>query len=316
MIEVQVLLSSYNGEKYIREQLDSILIQKNVKVELLIRDDGSTDKTIEILQEYERKWDNVQVIYGKNIGVIESFFTLIEQVSRDKEYIAFSDQDDKWLPEKLIKAVQKIRKQQTKKTVSTKQLVNDNKLQPIVYCSAKQLVNATLQPLPMGISYKTVKTEFGNALVENMCTGCTCVINRELLQLLKERKPTFTIMHDFWIYLIGTCFGIVIYDKNSYILYRQHDNNVLGTASSLLENYKRRIKNFRKNRGKLTKQAEELVKIYSELMPEENKSLIEQFIKSKKKISLRRKIVVEGKIFRQRMSDDWIMKLFLLLGWL
>lgn len=297
MIKVQVVMSSYNGEKYIKEQLDSILIQKNIKVELLIRDDGSTDRTIEILQEYERKWDSIQVIYGKHIGVIESFFTLIEQVSMEQEYIAFSDQDDIWLPEKLIRAIQKIKLGQ-----------------PIVYCSAKQLVNAKLQPLPSGISYKTVKTEFGNALVENMCTGCTCVINKEMMQLLKGKKPQFTIMHDFWIYLVGTCFGTVIYDKKSYILYRQHESNTLGVASSLLENYKRRIKNFRKNRGKLTKQAEELLRIYEELMTEKNKNLLGQFIQSKQKISLRKKLLVEGSIFRQRMSDDWIMKLFLLLG--
>ena len=69
MIEVQVLLSSYNGERYIREQIDSILRQKDVSVKILIRDDGSTDRTVEILREYEEKWNNIQVIYGKNIGV-------------------------------------------------------------------------------------------------------------------------------------------------------------------------------------------------------------------------------------------------------
>lgn len=297
MTTVQVLMSSYNGEKYIKEQLDSILVQKNIAVELLIRDDGSTDKTIEILREYERKWNNIQVIYGENIGVIESFFTLIEQVSIEQKYVAFSDQDDIWLPEKLIKAVQKIKLGY-----------------PVVYCSEKQLVNARLQPLLSGISYKTVRTEFGNALVENMCTGCTCVINKEMVQLLKGRKPKFTIMHDFWIYLVGTCFGTVIYDRESYILYRQHENNILGAESCLLGSYKRRIKNFRTNRGKLTKQAEELLRIYDEIIPEKNKNLLEQFIQSKQKISLRKKLLIEGDIFRQRVSDNWIMKLFLLLG--
>ena len=299
MIEVQVLLSSYNGEQYIKEQLDSILKQNDVKVELLIRDDGSTDRTIEILREYEKKWNNIQVIYGKNVGVIESFFTLIENASMEKEYIAFSDQDDIWLPEKLIRAVRQMKVGQ-----------------PMVYCSAKQLVDATLHPLPSGISYKTVKTTLENALVENMCTGCTCVINREILQLLQGRKPQFTIMHDFWIYLVGTCFGTVIYDKESYILYRQHGNNTLGSASSLLGHYKRRVKNFRKNRGKLTKQAKEFLKIYAEMMTEQNKNLVEDFVGSKRNISLRKKLLKERSVFRQRVSDNWIMKIFLLLGWL
>ena len=299
MIEVQVLLSSYNGEQYIKEQLDSILKQDNVKVELLIRDDGSTDRTVEILREYEKKWNNIQVIYGENIGVIESFFTLIENASMEKEYIAFSDQDDRWLPEKLIRAVRKMKVEQ-----------------PMVYCSAKQLVDAQLNPLPSGISYKTVRTTLGNALVENMCTGCTCVINREMLQLLQGRKPKFTIMHDFWIYLVGTCFGTVIYDKESYILYRQHGNNTLGSASSLLGHYKRRVKNFRKNRGKLTKQAKEFLRIYAEMMTEQNKKLVEDFVGTKQKISLRKKLLKERRLFRQRVSDNWIMKVFLMLGWL
>ena len=95
-----------------------------------------------------------------------------------------------------------------------------------------------------------MKTEFGNALVENMCTGCTCVVNYKLLELIQGRLPNFTVMHDFWIYLVGTCFGKVIYDEQSYILYRQHGNNELGAASTVLDNYKRRLKCFKKHRGK------------------------------------------------------------------
>lgn len=299
MKEVQVLLSSYNGEKYIREQIDSILAQQDIAVKLLVRDDGSTDETVKILKQYEDANDNIRVLYGENLGVIKSFFTLIKE-AEEAEYTSFADQDDVWLPEKLFRAVSALEEKKTET--------------PLVYCSAKQLVDEQLNPLPEGIRYSDVKPAFGNALVENMCTGCTCVINRKMLQLLKGKVPEFTIMHDFWIYLVGTCFGKVIYDTESHILYRQHSGNELGAASSLFENYKRRIKNFKKHRGQLTKQAEELLKLYGGQMPEDKRKQAEELVQAKKNKKLRRKLVREGKVFRQRKSDDEIMKVLLLLG--
>lgn len=299
MKEVQVLLSSYNGEKYIKEQIDSILAQQGVKVRLLVRDDGSKDGTKEILEEYRKKCSNVQIIFGENKGVIDSFFELIEQAG-EAEYFSFADQDDVWLPEKLFRAVTLLSK--------------ENNQLPLVYCSGKQLVDAGLKPIPAAITYREVRTEFGNALVENMCTGCTCVINNSLLKLLQGKQPEFTIMHDFWIYFIGTCFGKVIYDEQSYILYRQHGNNELGAASSLWDNYKRRIKNFKKHRGQLTKQAEELLRLYGKQMSKENRELAELLIKAKQSYSARKALLKDGTVFRQRKSDDRLMKILILFG--
>lgn len=300
MKEIQVLLSSYNGEKYIREQIDSILAQEGVTVSLLIRDDGSSDGTKEILKEYAEKHHNVSVFYGENVGVIKSFFSLIDRVDADKEYVAFADQDDVWLSDKLYSAI----------TL----LEMEKEDSPLVYCSAIQLVDAELNPISAAITYPDIRIDFGNALVENMCTGCTSVINHHMLLVLKERTPEFTVMHDFWIYLVGTCLGKVVRDEKSYILYRQHGDNVVGSASSKVENYKRRIKNFKKNRGQLTRQAEELVRLYGEQMPEDKKELAEELVQAKKKRRVRRKLVKEHKVFRQRKSDDFIMRVLLVLG--
>lgn len=298
MKKVQVLLSSYNGEKYIREQIDSILAQEHVEVELLIRDDGSKDRTRAILEEYQNTHQNVHVIYGENLGVVKSFFTLINE-AEGVEYTAFADQDDVWLSEKLFRAV-KLLEQETEDI-------------PIVYCSAKQLVDEELNPISIAMMYKNVRTEFGNALVENMCTGCTCVVNKKLLQLIQRKIPEFAIMHDFWIYLVGTCFGKVIYDEQSYILYRQHGNNELGAASSLLENYKRRVKNFRKHRGQLTRQARELLKIFGQQMPKEKRELTERLVQAKKNKTVRKKLLQEKSVFRQRKSDDWIFRCLIVM---
>lgn len=300
---VQVLLSSYNGAGYLREQLDSILNQKEIETEMLIRDDGSTDGTLSILSEYEQRYQNVTVEYGENIGAVRSFFRLIASASEGTPYIAFSDQDDVWLPDKLERAAAMISRAE-----------RANPSARIVYCSDKQLVDKNLQPIRSAITYGRVKTAFGNALVENMCTGCTCVINKEMLCLLKGREPEFAIMHDFWIYLTGTCFGTVIYDEESRILYRQHEKNQLGAASSKIENYRRRIRNYSRHRGQLKKQAEELLRIYGKDMPEKHRFLAEEFVKSGENRAVRRKILKERCIFRQKKSDTLIMRILLRQG--
>lgn len=299
MKRVQVLLSSYNGERYIREQIDSILAQKNVIVELLVRDDGSQDGTRTILAEYQKNYKNIHIVYAENVGVVKSFFSLVNQV-KEAEYIAFADQDDVWLPDKLIRAVTLLEKEE--------------KDSPLVYCSAKQLVDENLNPIPAAMTYKNVRTEFGNALVENMCTGCTCVINHKLLELIQGKMPDFTVMHDFWIYLVGTCFGKVIYDEQSYILYRQHGKNELGVASSIRENYKRRIKNFWKHRGQLSRQVEELIRIYGTQMRKEKLETATFLVQSRQHIKARIILLQKRTIFRQRKSDDGIMKTLLLFG--
>lgn len=305
---VQVLLSSYNGEKYIREQIDSILGQKDIRIQLLVRDDGSIDGTRDILAEYEKSHDNIRVLYGKNLGVIRSFFALIEAADEQYPYIAFSDQDDVWLPDKLARAVRMLEKERKRQETAGKGMI------PFAYCSAKQLVNADLHPLKQAICYPAVRAEFGNALVENMCTGCTCVVDKTFLSLLKGKEPRFTVMHDFWFYLVGTCFGKVIYDRESRILYRQHGGNELGAASSLFENYRRRVKYYRKHRGQLTRQAEEFLRIYGDKMPKGKRKLAEALVRSRTDRKIRKKLLKERRIFRQRRSDDLIFRVLLAAG--
>lgn len=300
---VQVLLSSYNGARYINEQLDSILGQEALQVKILIRDDGSSDETRNTLSNYAKTYDNIEVVYGENLGVIRSFFTLIDLADGDAPYIAFSDQDDVWLPDKLVRAVNMIQ-QEEKKDLQVK----------AVYCSRVQLVDENLQPMKSAIRYSHVRTEFGNALVENMCTGCTCVVNQNLIQLIKGKQPQFTVMHDFWIYLVGTCFGKVIYDESSRILYRQHGNNELGAASSLFENYKKRVRYFKVHRFQLSRQAEEILNVYGKEMRQEEIELVKDIVDSRSSRKVRRKLIREGKVFRQRKSDDLIFKVLLILG--
>ena len=129
MKKVQVIMSSYNGEKFIKKQIDSILNQQNVEVSLLIRDDGSKDGTIEILRDYENR-GLIKVIYGKNIGPTASFLKLIDECD-NADYYSFSDQDDVWLEDKLSTAVKILEENSVNK-------------RPLLYCSALQRVDADL----------------------------------------------------------------------------------------------------------------------------------------------------------------------------
>lgn len=297
--KVAILLPTYNGEQYIVEQLDSIWSQDYSNIKVIIRDDGSTDQTVRIIRDYIRDKE-VTFIEGRNVGVINGIFCLLNLVPDSIEYVAFCDQDDVWKSNKISTAISL--------------LEDENKDVPTLYCSSVQPVDENLYPLKKKIHLRNIEPSFGNALVENICTGCTAVINRKMIEILANKKPNFTIMHDFWIYLVASCFGKVIYDTTAHILYRQHVANQIGLATNMFENYKRRIRNFKKHRGQLIRQAREFMSIY-DTIPEENKEMLINFILSKKSIKARIGILLKGEIYRQRKSDNIIFKMLILLGW-
>ena len=224
MDKVQVLLSTYNGEKYIQEQIESILKQKDVEISLLIRDDGSCDKTLEIIENFKKENSNIEYYYGENLGPAKSFMDLVNK-SGDFDYYAFSDQDDVWKPEKLISAISKL-KQSAK---------------PSLYMSALEIVDENLN----FIETKKVNGNFcfEGEMIKNFATGCTQVLNKSLIEIIKNYTPNYIIMHDSWItrvcYAIG---GNVIIDDNSYIMYRQHQGNVLGYQDEGFQKLKKQFK--------------------------------------------------------------------------
>lgn len=225
--EVMVLLSTYNGAQYIEEQLNSIIKQKKVIVKILIRDDGSTDSTLGILRKYKEKYNFIDLIEGENLGSCGSFFCLMEYAYQHyrQKYYAFSDQDDFWEEDKLFNAILGIGQYDS----------------PCLYCSNLKIVNKNLEFQKFMYENKPIIKK-NESLINNFATGCTTVINRELLELYSSlKRPKNAVMHDWWLYCLANYFGTVIYDSNAYILYRQHENNVYG-ARMLTKLAK--IKNF------------------------------------------------------------------------
>lgn len=213
MEKVCVLMSTYNGEKFLEEQLESILNQKGeFKLDILIRDDGSSDNTINILEKYHSE-DKIKFYVGKNLKPARSFIELLKNAP-ESDFYAFSDQDDFWMENKIEKALKKMKEQ-------------ENEL--VIYFSNVTLVDKDLNLLEY--RNKTKKNTLAASFISSPAIGCTMVINKKMKEKILE-KDFFDMefgMHDSWIYRVGLSINAsVIYDENAYIKYRQHENNVIG----------------------------------------------------------------------------------------
>ena len=318
MKKLQILMSTYNGKAYLREQLDSVLQQDCkqkglVKLQLLVRDDGSKDGTQKILQEYAVRYpQEVRWYQGENCGVIQSFFELMKKTEK-ADFYAFSDQDDFWMPDKMSSAIQIIEKY--------------GKNRPFLYCCRPKLVDAELNAITSAMKRPAMRPSFGNALLENIVTGCTAVMNEELRALVAVRFPQFTVMYDRWFYLAASCFGRVYYDETPHICYRQHGGNVVGVNSGRWKEFYGRLRLFWGKRHDISRQAEEFIKIFGALPEREDlkeyrgdaKSasclkLAKELVEGRKGFSKRLRLVKGKRLFRQRGMDDFIFRMLILLG--
>ena len=215
MKSIAVLMSTYNGEQWLSQQLDSLICQKDVSLHIFIRDDGSADKTIDILNNYANQNCNIHFINQENrvnIGPAESFMYLIDYMKRNLQkfdYYALCDQDDVWLEDKLARAVNML------KDISG----------PVLYFSKKTIVDENLKVLNQE-DYIPYRDCILHSLKGSNAYGCTFVFNLELLNTIKKLPCGY---HDAWIFRIAVWCGFhVIYDMESRILYRQHGNNNVG----------------------------------------------------------------------------------------
>lgn len=217
MNKVAVLMSTYNGEKYICTQIESILCQKNVEVTLYIRDDGSTDTTCDIIYAFQSKYDNIILYKEQNVGVGNSFMQLLYYVKDIYDYYAFSDQDDIWEVNKLCVAINLIKGATIPSLYVSNQILIDK---------SGQIIKKRYEKAP-DISYLQI-------LSQNKVSGCTMLWNQKLNMILcsPQRRPSKGLLenriHDVWVAMVASIVGNIIYDDNGYIYYRQHEHNVVG----------------------------------------------------------------------------------------
>lgn len=214
--KVLVIMATYNGEKFLRRQLDSLYDQKGVSVSVLVRDDGSTDKTIKILQEYNEMQDLIWY-QGQHVNVSKGFYELMKKAfTMPYDYIAFCDQDDVWDEDKLLTGVNAIK---------------DEKIPALYYCG-QRLVDAEEN----FIAEHELNRE-RNLLTRFILSdfaGCTGVFNKYLLEEVISFEPEYMLMHDTWILKVCLCVGgKVVVDPSSHMNYRQHGGNTVGLGRSL-----------------------------------------------------------------------------------
>lgn len=219
---VAVLMSTYNGEKYLHEQIDSIFAQIDVNVKLIVRDDGSTDNTLEILKEYK----DVHIINEDNIGCEESFKRLL-YFSIHADYYAFADQDDVWHPRKLISAINNLCHSGADLSVCNLMLADAN------MCLDRPLFSTE--------DIEKIKFIFNNFLISNL-HGCTQVWTKRLHDIIQSYVPTITFSHDVWVNAIANLVSSTYVDSNCYINYRLHGNNTSGYARNFIQRIKKGIK--------------------------------------------------------------------------
>lgn len=291
MSTVAIVMTTYNGEKYVGEQIESILKSSYPDFELFIYDDGSKDTTMSILRNYENQHPAKVHIFqnSENLGVTANFLNAICRTTMD--YVMFCDQDDVWKANKIAITLKRMRHMEA-------QL---GKEIPLAVFTDAVVVDRELKELKSSFFCSTHvnprKTDLPHILMENKLIGCTVMINKSLRAVLQSRcLPMEARFHDWWIALIAASMGKIGYVDEGTLFYRQHGGNVVG-GTGFVGYFKNRISSLKLQKEALNasyRQAGEFLELYEELIDEENKTILRNFARinqygflSKRRVLLR-----------------------------
>lgn len=309
------MMATYNGEKYVREQIVSILNQSYSEWKLYVRDDGSTDHTIDIINEYQSIYpEKIVFIQDRsNLKGSKENFSIIYETVEEADYYAFCDQDDIWYPNKLLDIISVIKKY--------------DRIPTLIYHDVK-LVDEKLNDIANSF-FKYTSLSLGGennihqTLQYNCVPGCTMLLNKKLKGMIQS-IPNECIMHDWWILLVTLCLeGNIVYLDKVLGQYRQHNNNQIGAVKgkNILQMFikcfdvhrvRYYINNNRRMRQERITQTEELLKQYGDKITSNNLEIIMDYLdilKSNKKIRNLIKARKDGYIFYNLI---YMMKFYLL----
>ena len=279
--KVVVLMSTYNGQKYIEQQIESIEQQQDVYIDLVIRDDGSTDQTVAIINNLTKKYDNIILINGGNLGYVKSFSSLVryayEQYADDCMF-AFVDQDDIWKEAKL--------------KIACENIASCDQRKPLLFCSNSMLIDSYCKEVcefrPYAPTFKK-----GTVLYYGTVQGCSMVFNRKAVELYNSCPPVSCI-HDRWMVLICTYLGEVYYSNVPLFYYRVHGENAVGSSinRSLVHRLNGKLKRFRFNKTELTRiEVSEFLKAFNKSLNDYDKSIITTYLTYKTSLKSKLKMI-------------------------
>lgn len=293
---VSILLASYNGEKYIAEQIESLLGQTIQDFTLFVCDDQSTDDTFAIINEYAQKYSDKIFVYQneKNTGGAKHNFIKM-MVERKDNYIMLCDQDDVWLPDKIEKSLLKIRELEAIYGTD----------EPLLVHTDLKVVDKNLNVISSSF-VKMSRTNYekktlNHLLTRNIAAGCTQIYNKAMADLIFA-EPEYMVVHDWWIALIASAFGKISAIYEPTILYRQHGSNSIGAKKELsFANIYYRLTNFKKMadtvKGTYT-QAKSFLSLYYDRLSHEQQDLLGAYASiPRRSIAGRMRILFKYKVF-------------------
>lgn len=297
---VLVLMSTYNGEAYLRKQLDSILHQEKVNVHLMVRDDGSTDQTCTILAEYAEKFPNMEWQTSENVGFVRSFSILAEKAlgyPTPIDYYAFSDQDDIWMPNKLKTAC--------------RYLEDSDQKTPLLFSSNSLFVDDNMSVLGT-FHMETPHYTKQNVMIYPTEQGCSMVFNRSALVLYDENPPKYA-WHDRWMCLICNFLGKSVYCQSPLFYYRIHGGNMIGKKQKFWDRIVDDVKFFFTSDAKNSQMVEEFYQSFQPLLGDEDREILNVFLHYKDSIRNKWKIVMSPEYQRASNWQERMRKAVLLL---
>ena len=286
---VAILLCTYNGSAFLEQQLESFVFQTHNNWVIYASDDGSSDKTLDILTSFQAKYgqDRLTVCKGPRQGFAKNFISLIKNHTVMADYFAFSDQDDIWLEDKLERSIAK--------------LIGSPHGVPALYCSRTRLINADRHVIGFSPLF-TKPPGFRNALVQSLAGANTMLINNAARDLLAETEDeAHVVAHDWLAYLlVSGCGGKVIYDPVPTLDYRQHGGNLIGANSGLKE---RLVRLGKMCSGRFSEWSSQNLYILSSLKPKltpENRLTLSDFEKARQSSLLQRLCLMKKSgVYRQ-----------------
>lgn len=305
---VCIFMATYNGAAYIEEQLQSIANQTIKNWELVVSDDGSSDNTLEIIQSFKlgRTDHRITIKNGPQLGFASNFMSMVNEYNGKANFFAFSDQDDIWNKNKLERAVLWLK--------------NVDSNTPALYCARTEFVNQYGQPFSPKAYSKlfVIKPCFENSLLQCIGGGNTMVFNKKAFELILKAKTVKPIpSHDWWLYqLVTGAGGIVYYDPQPCLLYRQHSDNLVGGNTSIMGRISRALLFFKgvfasKNRDNITN-----LNLNDNLLEARNKLVLNLYSKACSSTRLHKRVLyfLNSNARRQSSLENIIIFIGLILN--
>ena len=296
MKKVIVVMSAYNGEAFIENQIESIFAQKDVNVHCLVRDDGSKDNTLDRLKNLNNKYKNIEIIKGDNVGWRKSFLLALKAAG-DADYYAFSDQDDIWFENKLIREIEELERHDMNKPL----MIHCNRIS----CNANLIPIKPAPKLPKPLNRK-------NALVQEYAQGCSIVLNKKAKELVTRGMPGCSIPHDMWTGLICYYFGEVYYLPEPLFYHINHGTNASG-AGHIYKSRFGRLRNICKE-NIYPNAAKDILDIYSDLLLKEDEVFLKRTLDARNNLSDRLKLIFDLDFRRKFLIGTLGLKYVVLRG--